>query len=542
MGDYEHILDLTLGLLALLALLVLASRRLGVPYPILLVAGGLLIGFFPGLPRVTLAPELVFVVFLPPLLYQEAYFTSWRDFRANLRPISLLVFGLVLATTSAVAAVAHWAIPGLSWPTAFVLGAVVAPTDEVAVAPVVERLGVPRRIVTIVEGESLINDAVSLVVYRLAVAAVLRGVFSLPHAVLEFMLMSVGGVVIGLTAGWLVAQVVHRINDPPVEIALSLVVPYAGYLPAERLGVSGVLAVVAMGMYLGRKGSELRAPLTRLQARVFWQMLVFLLNGVLFILVGLEFPRLLASLSGSPVLELAGEALLIGVTCILIRIIWVFPATYLPRLLSRRLRERDPAPPWTYPALLSWIGIRGGLSLAAALAIPLRLPDGSPFPQRDRILFLTWGVIFITLVLQGQTLPGLIRRLGLREDESLKRERDEARLRATEAALRRLDELAGEEWVLPEVAEHLRGHYERRLRRLRARSDGKPDERHEQWVNAYHRLQQELLDAEHRAVVRLRDEGAISDEVLHDIERDLDLDRVRLEAELEESDDDPPEG
>jgi len=533
MDDLVSVVELMLGLLAALALLVLVARQLNLPYPILLVVGGLALGFLPGVPRVQLAPNLVFLLFLPPILYEEAYFTSWRDFRANLRPISLLVFGLVLATTGAVAAVAHWVIPGLSWATAFVLGAVVAPTDEIAVVPIVHRLRVPRRIVTIIEDESLVNDAVSLVIYRLAVAAVVRGVFSLAQAGTEFVLVSLGGVAIGLAAGWVVSQIVHRINDPPVEITLSLAVPYAGYLPAEKLGASGVLAVVAMGIYLGRKGSLLFAPQTRLQARSFWGMLVFLFNGFLFILVGMQFPRILGVLSRVPISELIGEALLISAVCILVRLVWIFPTTYLPRLLSRRLRERDPSPPWQYPAILGWTGIRGALSLAAALAIPLTVHNGAPFPARDRIIFLTFGVILVTLVLQGLTLPALISRLGVKDDDSAEREENEARLRATEAALERLEALAGEEWAPPEAIDDLRRHYTRRLHRLRARSDGRPDGRHEALLQQSGRLQQELLDAEHNTVIALRDQGVINDQVLHEIERDLDLERGRWERDPE---------
>jgi Na+/H+ antiporter len=533
MDDLVSVVEFTLGLLAALALLVLVARQVNLPYPILLVVGGLALGFLPGVPRVELAPNLIFLLFLPPLLYEEAYFTSWRDFRANLRPISLLVFGLVLATTCAVAAVARWAIPGLSWATAFVLGAVVAPTDEIAVVPTVHRLSVPRRIVTIIEDESLVNDAVSLVIYRLAVAAVLREAFSLAQAGIEFVLISLGGVAIGLAAGWVVSQIVHRINDPPVEITLSLAVPYAGYLPAEKLGASGVLAVVAMGIYLGRKGSLLYAPQTRLQARAFWAMLVFLLNGFLFILVGMQFPRILGNLSGVPISKLIGEALLISATCLLVRLVWVFPATYLPRLLSRRLRERDPYPPWQYPAILGWTGIRGALSLAAALAIPLTVHSGAPFPDRDWIIFLTFSVILVTLVLQGLTLPALIRRLGVKDDGSAEREENEARLRATEAGLNRLEALAAEEWAPPEAIDDFRRQYTRRLHRLRARSGGRPDGRDEAMLQQGRRLQQELLDAEHNTVIALRDQGVINDEVLHKIERDLDLERVRWGHDLE---------
>jgi CPA1 family monovalent cation:H+ antiporter len=527
------VVELLVGLLAALALLVLLARHLNLPYPILLVVGGLALGFLPGVPRVELAPNLVFLLFLPPILYEEAYFTSWRDFRANLRPISLLVFGLVLATTAAVAAVAHWAIPGLAWQTAFVLGAVVAPTDEIAVVPTVHRLKVPRRVTTIIEGESLVNDAVSLVIYRLAVAAVVSGAFSLAQAGVQLVLISLGGVAIGLASGWLVSQIVHRINDPPVEITLSLAVPYAGYLPAEKLGASGVLAVVTMGIYLGRKGSLLFAPQTRLQAGAFWSMLVFLLNGFLFILVGMQFPRLLSTLSHVSIWVLIGEALLISAACILVRLVWLFPTTYLPRFLSRRLRERDPYPPWQWPVIVGWAGIRGALSLAAALAIPLTVRSGAPFPERDRIIFLTFGVILVTLVLQGLTLPVLIRRLGVEDDGSAEREENEARLRAAEAGLDRLEAIAAEQRAPQELIDDLRRHYIHRLRRLRARSDGSFDGRHEEQLQQSRQLQRELLDAEHTTVIELRDQGVINDQVLHEIERDLDLERVRRARDLE---------
>lgn len=525
-----HAIELGLGFLAVIALLVTLARRLELPYPVLLVIGGLVLGFVPGLPQVRMAPEIVFLLFLPPLLYAESFSTSWRDLRVNFRPISLLAFGLVLATTSAVAAVAHWAIPGLSWPIAFVLGSVVAPTDEAAVLPVIERLGVPQRIATIVSDESLINDAVSLVIYRLAVAAVATGAFSLAQAGFQFVLVSAGGVGIGLLVGWLITPVLRRLNDPPVEITLSLLTPYLAYLPAERVGASGVLAVVALGVYLGRQSSLVRTPRTRVEARAFWQMLVFLLNGILFLLVGLELRDTVDMLAGIPLPVVIGNALLISLTCVLVRIGWVFLALHLPRVVNARLRRRDP-PSWGQAAIVAWTGIRGGLSLAAALAVPLTLSNGAPFPERHRIIFLTFSVILVTLVLQGLSLPGLIRRLRLKGDRSQEREENEARLKATEAALTRLEALTAEEWVPPGIADHLREHYATRLRlykRRVAKGDGGP---HEERTAAYHRLQRELLEAEHEAVVRLRDEGAISDDVLHTIERELDLERIRLGPE-----------
>jgi monovalent cation/hydrogen antiporter len=400
------------------------------------------------------------------------------------------------------------------------------------VMPVIERLGVPRRIATIISDESLVNDAVSLVIYRLAAAAVVAGSFSLVEGALEFVLVSVGGVAIGLAVGWLAARLLRRLDDPPVEITLSLLLPFLAYLSAEKAGTSGVLAVVALGIYMGRQGSTVRTPETRLEARAFWQVLVFLLNGFLFILVGLQLPAIRGDVARVPLRTVAANAVAISLTCVIVRILWVYGSIYLPRRLSRRLRERDPAPSWQNAAVIAWTGIRGGLSLAAALAIPLTVRSGAPFPQRERIVFLTFSVILTTLVLQGATLPYLIRGLHVRSDRTLQEEENAARLKATEAALARLEGLSAEAWVTPEVAEHLRGHYTRRLRLYRGRAGGVSGGPHEARSQAYHRLQRELLEAEHDALIRMRDEGALSDEALRLIERDLDLERVRLDQAL----------
>lgn len=528
MNGLEHQTELFVGLLAIMAVLVTLARRLELPYPVLLVVGGLALSFMPHLPRVHMAPEIVFILFLPPLLYEEAYFTSWRDLRDNLRPISLLAFGLVLVTTVAVGVVAHWAIPALSWPVAFVLGAVVAPTDEAAVMPVIERLGVPRRVATIVSDESLVNDAVSLVIYRLAAAAVVSGTFSLAQASWQFVLVSAGGVVIGLGIGWVIARLLQTIQDPPVEITASLLLPFVTYLGAEKLGTSGVLAVVALGIYMGRQSSFVRTPQTRVEARAFWQTLVFLLNGFLFLLVGLQLREILDELSSVPLLVLIGNALLISLACVLVRIAWVFASVYIPRALSRRVREADPAPSWRNVMIIAWTGIRGGLSLAAALAIPLTLGNGNPFPQRERIIFLTYSVILATLVVQGLTLPLLIRSLRVKRDSSRAQEENTARLAATKAALSRLDSLSEEDGAPAGVVDHLRDHYLVQLRLLEGREQGAADSATEEKTASYTRLHQELLAAEQEAIVCLRDEGVIEDEVLHLIERDLDLERIRL--------------
>jgi Na+/H+ antiporter len=520
--------ELVIGLLGVMALLVTAARRLHLPYPILLVIGGLFFSVIPGLPRMVMAPEIIFLLFLPPLLYQEAYFTSWGDLRANLRPIALLGFGLVLVTTALVGVAAHWAIPGLSWPVAFVLGSVVAPTDEAAVMPVMERLRVPRRVATIISDESLVNDAASLVIYRLAAAGVVSGSFSLVQAGEQFVLVSVGGIAVGLGIGWLVARLMRGLDDPPVEITLSLLIPFVTYLSAEKVGASGVLAVVAMGIYMGRQASFVRTPRTRVTAYAFWQTLVFLLNGFLFLLVGLQLRGILESLSGDSVRILIGNALLVSLLCVLIRMAWVFATFYAPTARNVVRRRPGTVPSWKNVMVIAWTGIRGGLSLAAALALPLTVVSGTPFPQRDRIIFLTYSVILTTLVIQGLTLPMLIRWLRIPPDGVQAREETEARMGAFQAALVRLEALTAEKWVDPEVADRVKEHLVARLRFLQSYAAESSPPSSPGYLDNYARLLQELLVAEQEAVVSLRDAGRIDDTVLHVIERELDLERVRL--------------
>jgi monovalent cation/hydrogen antiporter len=433
-----------LGLLAAVAGLVMLSNRLGVPYPVFLVLGGLALGLIPLVPEIGLPPDLVLLIFLPPLLYSAAFFSSPRDLKANLRPIASLSIGLVLLTTVTVALVAHFLVD-LPWAAAFVLGAIVSPTDPVAATAITGRLGAPRRIVTILEGESLVNDATALVLYSVAVSAVVTGTFSLPKAGLEFILYGTGGTAIGLAVAWVISRVRHWIGEPLVEITVTLFTPYAAYIPAEELGVSGVLAAVTAGLYLGWRNPEMTGPRSRLQSFGLWEVLTFLLNSVLFILIGLQLPNILESISGEySMMSVVLYAALVNLAVIGTRLLWTFPATYL----SRSIRERNPSPPWQQVAAVAYTGMRGAISLAAALAIPLTVQNGASFPGRDQILFLTFCVILVTLVVQGMSLPLLIRRLGLAGAESEEeREETEARLRAAEAALARLEELADEDWV-----------------------------------------------------------------------------------------------
>ena len=539
-------LEIILGLLLAVAALATLATRLGVPYPILLVLGGSALGFVPGLPPVELDPELVFLLFLPPLLYVSALFTSWRDFRANVRPITLLAVGLVLMTTFVVASVAHTVV-GLPWGAAFVLGAIVSPTDAIAATSVAQRLGVPRRIVTILEGESLVNDATGIVAYRVAVAAVVTGAFSIWEAGLQFVVGAAGGVAAGFAVGWLVVWARrHLSEDPSVQNTISLLTPFVAYLAAEELphslwgllhdlfGVpgdlyfSGVLAVVTTGLYLGRKGPYIISSGTRLQGYATWELITFLLNGLIFILIGLQLRSVVEGLNEYTAGQLVSYALLTSLTVILVRMVWVFPATYVPRWASRRIRERDPSPSWRNVSVIAWTGMRGVISLAAALALPLQTASGVLFPDRDLIIFLTFCVILATLVVQGLSLPVLIRALGLEDDRIGDKEETHGRVSIAEAALERLDELVDEDWVREDTAERIRGLYSYRRNRFASRFEGDPEGVEERSA-AYQHLMVELLGAQRLRLITMRDEGSIGDEVMHRIERDLDLEESRLE-------------
>jgi monovalent cation/hydrogen antiporter len=538
-------LEIILGLLVVVVALATLATRLKIPYPILLVLGGSALGFVPGLPPVELDPELVFLLFLPPLLYVSAIFTSWRDFRANVRAISLLAVGLVLMTTFVVAAVVH-AVAGLPWAAAFVLGAIVSPTDAIAATTVAQRLGVPRRIVTILEGESLVNDATGIVAYRVAVAAVITGAFSIWEAGLQFVVGAAGGIAVGFAVGWLIVWARrHLSEDPSVQNIISLLTPFVAYLAAEELphslwerlhdliGVpadlhfSGVLAVVTTGLYLGRKGPYIVSSGTRLQGYATWELITFLLNGLIFILIGLQLRNVVARLDVYSADELIFYAVLVSLTVVLVRILWVFPATYAPRWVSRRLRERDPAPPWRSVTIVAWTGMRGVISLAAALALPFQA-SGGQFPDRDLIIFLTFCVILATLVVQGLSLPALIRALGLEDDRIGEKEETHGRIQVAEAALERLEELGAQDWVREDTQERVRGLYAYRRNRFASRFDGDPDGVEERSAD-YQRLMVELLVAQRQRLISMRDEGSIGDEVMHRIEHDLDLEESRLE-------------
>lgn len=529
-GIHHADIALLLAVLLSVAALITLAAPLRVPYPILLVLGGLALSLIPGVPRVELSPGLVLIGVLPPLLYGAAFFTPLREFRANLRPIGLLSIGLVLATTGTVAVVAHAWVDHLSWAEAFALGAIVSPTDPIAASAITKRLGVPRRLVAVIEGESLVNDGTGLVAYRVAVGAIVGGTFSLPHAVGNFVLTVLGGVAIGVAVGMCVRQVRRRLDNPPVEITISLLTGYFAYLPAELLGASAVLAAVTVGIYMGWHTPELTTVQSRLQGDAVWSILTFVLNGLLFVLVGLELPTLLDALHGISRAQLLGWGAIVTVTVIVTRLVWIFPGTYLPRMFSRRIRERDPAPPWQQPVLLGWTGMRGAVSLAAALALPLTLEHGRPFPHRNLIVFLTFCVILGTLVVQGLTLPFVVRLLGLEDDGAAVQEELHARRLAADAALERINELAGEDWVRDDTVERLRGSYDFRKRRFAELVDVDGEGPIEARSQDFRRLRKELLEAERHAVRDLRRDREIDDDVLRRIEYDLDLEEARLDT------------
>jgi len=511
-----------LGLLVAAGGVLVLAPALRVPLPILLVVGGVVMGFIPGLPHVQLPPAVVLVAVLPPLLYSGAFFTSLRDLRANKRPISFLAFGLVGATMAVVGVVAHNWIH-LPWAVAFTLGAIVSPTDALAATEITRRLGAPRRIVSIIEGESLVNDGTALVLYKAAIGAAVGGTFSLLDTSGRVVLNVVGGIAIGVAVGWVVRQIRRRLDNPPIEVAIAVLSGYLAYLPADAAGVSGVLAAVTIGVYMGWYTPELTNERTRLSGDAFWEIFVFLVNALVFVLVGLQLRSILDGLTGSSA-KIAEYAVLVCAAVIVTRIVCLPIFAYLPRFLVRSIREHDPYPPWQYPVLISWTGIRGAVSLIAALALP------TAFPDRELILFLTFSVIVATLVLQGLTLPALIRVLNVSDDGGAEREENKARIKAAEAALARLEELLADGAVRPDTAERLRGQFTFRANRYRARFDDGDDGAIEEQSQAYQRVVRELLAAEQAALLRLRNERVVDDNVVQRVQRDLDLEAARLDS------------
>jgi len=518
------LLELLLALLISAVALGWVARHFKFPYPIALVAGGMVLGLVPNLPTSTFDPQIILVAVLPPILYQAALLTSWADFKANIRPIGLLAIGLVAVTTLAVGAVLKWLVPDVPWAAAFALGAIVSPPDAVAATAILSRLNMPRRIVTILEGESLVNDASGLVLYKFAVAAVLTGAFSWMDAAVQFTAVSAGGIVIGIVLAHAYIAVHKRLGDPFIETLTVLTIPYAAYIAAETVHVSGVLAVVAAGLVRGRYAPEIVSAEMRIMARSVWNLLVFLLNSLVFILIGLQMHAVVAQnlVRYSPG-QLAGIAAAVTFTAVAVRFLWVFPVAYLPQRLSGNLRERRPHKGEL--AIIGWCGMRGIVSLAAALALPLTLPGGAPFPHRELIVFITFVVIFATLVGQGLTLTPLIRRLKVGSDWSLHDEQLRVRAAMSSAALGAIEEMLAAERVPPEWAQGLKAEVADRIA-LAASEDEELTPR----MEFVHRLHRAVIRAERQELIRLWRGNEIGDEVMHHLMELLDYEQAHLPA------------
>jgi Na+/H+ antiporter len=514
-------------ILALIAALAVVAKWTRQPYPIVFLLGGIALAFVPGMPVINLAPDLIFLVFLPPLIFGDAFVTDFRQFKRFIQPIVMLATGLVVLTSVSVAFVAHWVI-GLPLDVGFVLGAILSPTDTVATDAVAEETGMPSRLLTVLGGESLINDATGLVLYKFAVAAVMVGTFSFGSALGQFAYVAVVGIVVGLGGGLLGQRATrflfdHNLTDDVISVTITLITPFLVYLAADRLGGSGVLAAATAGMYLSQKGGGMYTPEARLVARSVWNTLFFVFNGALFIILGLQLRTIFAELAIFPAATLAQYAAAVAGTVIVVRLAWAAVAALTRRFDPRTSEREGGVLPWSWAFILGWSGMRGIVSLAAALSIPDVVNGGSPFPARDLILFITFAVILVTLLGQGITLPWFIRWFHVVDDESGERPRAAAQVRVAEAALARLKELevtfgTAAQW---EVAGRLRFRYEEAIEHYSVQAD---DSQH----NLERELIRQTIDAERAALDDMRHAGEIADEVFRRMQYDIDLAESRL--------------
>jgi len=506
----------------------LLARKLATPYPIVMVIGGLLLAFIPGIPDINLNPELIFLVVLPPLLYSAAWTTSWRDFRYNIASIFLLAFGLVAFTVIGVGVLAPGVFAGFDWRLGLVLGAIVAPTDAIAATSIARRVGLPARIVDILEGESLINDATGLLALQFALAIVESGrVPTVSTGILTLLWLITGGVGLGLLVGWLAYEAERRFDDGPIEITLSILIPYAAYLAADTIGASGILAVVTCGLFLSRRSTAFFTPIVRIQIWSFWESFTFVLNGLVFVLIGLQLTTIRHSIReySLPAILLAGA--IFSAVLILLRLVWVFPGAWAAWFLRTRFgHQHEPSPSASHSFVIGWTGMRGVVSLAAALALPEMLADGNPFPHRNLIVFLTFCIIVVTLVLQGLTLPPIIGWLGLAGASGTSCEEQEARRIVLMAAVSHLENARDhDDPSAASLYDDLARHYRQRL--LSVSGDGgnqAESSSHDRYVE----LSLEVVRVERDTAVSLRDQGRINDEALRRIERELDLTESRF--------------
>lgn len=530
----HHALLYILILLFAVFLLVMLAKRIRVAYPIFLVIAGLAISFIPGMPQLHLDPDLIFLIFLPPLLYEAAWYTSWNDFWKWKRPIALLAFGLVFFTSLVVAYASTALIPGFTLALGFLLGGIVSPPDAVAAASVTKGMSVPKRLLTILEGESLVNDASSLIVFKFALAAVLTGTFSMGEATGQFFLVAGMGIVIGL-AGAHVMYAVHRFlpTTPAIDAALTVMTPYILFLAAEQFHFSGVMAVVSGGLFMSYRSHEVfQTGSTRMNMLGVWTTMIFVMNTLVFVLIGLELPEIIHGLGEYSVATAICYGLIVSAIVITLRYLWVFPAAHVPRWLSAKARQ-DPSPGWKGPLIISWAGMRGVVSLATALSIPLLMTDGTAFPQRNLIIFITFVVIFVTLVFQGLTLPFIIQLIRLKEiDNLIPEDQQQAgiQLRLAQVALQCIDE----KYALQARENTLTGLYKsdleneitntgRKLTSLECDNSGHRE------TELHHQMLADIYSLQRKELFRLRKEKHFSDEEIRKAEMQLDLNQLKIE-------------
>lgn len=529
----HHNLLLILSLLFAVFLLVMLAQRIKIAYPIFLVLAGLGISFIPGIPLLHLDPELIFLIFLPPLLYEAAWYTSWNDFWKWKRPIALLAFGLVFFTSVVVAYASSSLIPGFTLALGFLLGGIVSPPDAVAAATVLKGMSVPKRVMTILEGESLVNDASSLIVFKFALAAVLTGTFSMHEATAQFFLVAGMGIAIGL-AGAYILYITHRFlpTTPAIDAALTVMTPYILFLAAEQIHYSGVMAVVSGGLFMSYRAHEVfKTGSTRMNMLGVWTTMIFVMNALVFVLIGLELPEIIAGLGAYSLADGVTYGLAISAIVIALRFLWVYPAAHVPRWLSAKARQ-DPSPGWKGPLVISWAGMRGVVSLATALSIPMLMSDGIAFPQRNLIIFITFVVIFVTLVVQGLTLPFVIKLIRLKEiDVIIPEEEQQAaiQLRLDNVALKLLDEKFADSLKENELVGFYKSSLEGRVRNTEARLQSlECVETEQQEIERYHTVLLTIYQQHRKELFRLRKEKHYSDEAIRKAELQLDLDELKI--------------
>ena len=529
----QESLLLLLSLMFLVFLLIMIGQKLKISYPIFLVIGGLLISLIPGIPPVTLSPNLIFILFLPPLLYEAAWYTSWNDFFKAKRPITLLAFGLVFFTSTIIACLSYSLIPGFTFALGFLLGGIISPPDAVAATSVLKGIKLPKRIVTILEGESLINDASSLIVFRFALAAIITGKFSFNVAISDFFLVTFMGVLVGLVIAFIL-YLIHRFmpTTPDIDTSLSLMAPYIMYLAAEHFHYSGVMAVVTGGLFLSYRSHEIFNHQSRIQTTNVWSTLVFILNGLVFVLIGLQLPLIIAGLNGYSIGEAIFYGVIISLASIIIRLLWVFPAAYIPRMLFKSIRESEVHPGFAGPFVIGWAGMRGVVSLAAALNIPLLLNDGTAFPHRNLILFITFIVILVTLVLQGLSLPFIIKKLNIQtpSEDIPEEEQDSAiRIRLINSALVVINENYRKEADENKLVGNLRTVMETNIIHIIERLNSMEYEETDKAERAvYKKVYTHILEAQRKELVELRKEKIYHDEEIRKHQSQLDIEEIRL--------------